>query len=382
MAGSECAPSLACKAVTRGVFRLAGRIARERGRRLSPGCYRERGQKLKSPGLFRILACARFARVTVWLRMAHDTRRAFLKQLGAGLGAIGWTAAARSQAGPTATGARGPGATARSGGLPEGWRSWRKFDAHNHVFGLGRRPNSNWAEVEDLIEAADALGIEKLFCSRPVTAGVLANIELVRESNDAVLAAMERFPARIAGYCFVQPGTGRDALAEIDRCLDAGMIGVKLYNQFKYNDPAVFPIAEKCIERGIPFLGHSAYLTDPRTLALQPKTSHALDFCALSRRYPELILIMGHINGGGDWEWAIKGLRECSNVFVDTSGSVLEDQTIELCVRHLGHERVVFATDATMEGCVGKILSADLTAEQRDAIFWGNFQKILDRRRA
>jgi predicted TIM-barrel fold metal-dependent hydrolase len=210
----------------------------------------------------------------------------------------------------------------------------------------------------------------------------MADIGVVRESNDAVLAAMKRYPAKIAGYCFVQPGNGQAALDEIERCLEAGMMGVKLYNQFKFTDPAVFPIAEKCIERRIPFLGHSAFLSDPRAAALQPKTSHALDFCALSRRYPELILILGHINGGGDWEWAIKGLSECDNVFVDTSGSVLEDQTIELCVKQLGHKRVIFATDATMEGCVGKVLGADLTAEQREDIFWRNFQGILDRRRA
>lgn len=267
-------------------------------------------------------------------------------------------------------------------GLPKDWRSMRKFDAHNHVFLSGRRSNSDWTDVDNLIEAAEVLGIEKLFCSRPITAGALANIDVVRDANDSVLAAMKRHPRQIIGYGFVQPGNGAAALEEIDRCLDAGMIGVKLYNQFKYTDPAVFPIAEKCIQRGIPFLGHSAYLTDPRTLAMQPKTSHALDFCALSKRYPELLLILGHVNGGGDWEWAIKGLRECPNVYLDTSGSVLEDETIELCVRSLGPQRVLFATDGTMEGCVGKILSADLTAEQRADIFWRNFQKILDRRRA
>jgi uncharacterized protein len=209
----------------------------------------------------------------------------------------------------------------------------------------------------------------------------MADIDVVRESNNAVLAAMKRHPERIAGYCFVQPGNGRAALDEMERCLAAGMIGVKLYNQFKYTDPAVFPVAEKCIEHGIPFLGHSAYLTDPRSAAAQPRTSHALDFCALSRRYPELLLILGHVNGGGDWEWAIKGLRECSNVYVDTSGSVLEDDTIGRCVRELGHERVVFGTDGTMEGCVGKVLSAGLTPDQREDIFWRNFRRILDRRR-
>lgn len=267
-------------------------------------------------------------------------------------------------------------------GLPKNWRAMRKFDAHNHVFLSGRRSNSDWTDVENLVEAADVLGIEKLFCSRPITAGAMASIEVVRDANDSVIAAMKRHPSRIAGYCFVQPGNGTAALEEIDRCLDAGMIGIKLYNQFKFSDPAIFPVAEKCIQRGIPFLGHSAYLTDPRTLALQPKTSNALDFCALSKRYPELLLILGHVNGGGDWEWAIKGLRECSNVFLDTSGSVLEDETIELCVRALGHERVLFATDGTLEGCVGKILAAELTPAQREDIFWRNFQRILDRRRA
>lgn len=305
-------------------------------------------------------------------------RRSFLKTAGAALGSARLAPALLAQAGRAA----GPVPRLTLKGLPSDWRSWRKFDVHNHVFLSGRRSDTDWADVDALMEAADLLGIERLFCSRPITAGVLANIEAVRAVNDSVLASMRRHPRRIFGYCFVQPGNGKEALAEIDRCVDAGMVGVKLYNQFKYTDPAVFPVAEKCIERGIPFLGHSAFLTDPRTLALQPKTSHALDFCALSRRYPELLLIMGHVNGGGDWEWAIKGLRECENVYLDTSGSVLEDDTIERCVRLLGHRRVLFATDATMEGCVGKLVSAELSAEQREDIFWRNFQRILDRRRA
>lgn len=294
-------------------------------------------------------------------------------------------------AGALAAGTRGAGATAagattssrgRSGGLPEGWRAMRKIDAHNHVFGLAHRPNADWAEVERLVAAAGKLGIARLCCSRPVTGGVMAEIDVVRESNNAVLAAMKRYPDLIAGYCFVQPGNGPAALDEIDRCLDAGMIGVKLYNQFKYTDPAVFPVAEKCIARRALFLGHSAFLTDPRTLALQPKTSHALDFGALSRRYPELKLILGHINGGGDWEWAIRALRDFPNVHVDTSGSVLEDDTIGRCVRELGHRRILFATDATMEGCVGKVLSADLNAEQREDIFYRNFERLLGGGRA
>jgi uncharacterized protein len=311
----------------------------------------------------------------------NPNRRKFLKQAGVGLGALGLTTSKTFAA--TSESPRAMSSTRGESGLPADWRTMRKFDAHNHVFLFGRRrSSSDWTDADNLVETAEVLGIEKLYCSRPVVGGVMANIDVVRESNDIVLSAMKRHPKHIGGYCFVQPGNGAAALDEIDRCLDAGMIGVKLYNQFKFSDPVVFPVAEKCIARGIPFLGHSAFLTDPRTLALQPKTSHALDFCALSKRYPELMLIMGHVNGGGDWEWAIKGLRECANVFVDTSGSVLEDDAIGLCVQALGHERVIFATDSTFEGCVGKILSTDLTAPQREDIFWRNFQRILDRRKA
>ena len=307
-------------------------------------------------------------------------RREFLRTVAmAGAAAAG---VVRSDAAGGGAGGAAATAGARHGGLPAGWRAMKKIDAHNHVFGLAHRPNADWAEVERLVAAAAKLGIARLCCSRPVTGGVMADIDVVRESNNAVLAAMKRYPDLIAGYCFVQPGNGAAALDEIDRCLDAGMIGVKLYNQFKYTDPAVFPVAEKCIARRALFLGHSAYLTDPRTLALQPKTSHALDFGALSRRYPELKLILGHINGGGDWEWAIRALRDFPNVHLDTSGSVLEDDTIGRCVRELGHRRILFATDATMEGCVGKVLSAELTAEQREDIFHRNFERLLGGGRA
>jgi uncharacterized protein len=119
---------------------------------------------------------------------------------------------------------------------------------------------------------------------------------------------------------------------------------------------------------------------DPKTKSLQPNTSHSLEFCQLSNRYPELMLILGHVNGGGDWEWAIKGLKESPNVYVDTSGSVQETDTIEMCVRELGVDRVLFATDQSMEGGVGKILTAEITHEDRQSIFWQNAKRLLDKR--
>lgn len=311
--------------------------------------------------------------------MKHN-RRDILKAAGAGLGAVSLALAARRAA--VADDSPDSSAPADHVGLPKNWRSMRKFDVHNHVMQAVHEPNADWGPTENMVEAAEMLGIERLYCSRPITGGVMADIEQVRAANDSVLAAMKRFPKVIYGFCFIQPGNGPAALDEIERCLDHGMSGVKLYNQYRYSDPIVYPIAERCIERKIPLLGHSAHLTDARSIAAQPHTSDSLDFCQLSHRYPELMLILGHVNGGGDWQWAIKGLRDCPNVFLDTSGSVQENDTIGMCVRELGHKRVLFATDMSMEGGVGKILSADLTDEQREDIFWRNLQGILDRRTA
>ena len=60
---------------------------------------------------------------------------------------------------------------------------------------------------------------------------------------------------------------------------------------------------------------------------------------------------------------------------------MLEDDAIGDGAKALGHERMLFATDMTMEGGVGKILSADLTPTQREDIFWRNLQRLLDRHR-
>lgn len=243
-----------------------------------------------------------------------------------------------------------------------------------HVFDMG-------ITTASVVESADRLGIEQMWVSVPITNGIFAPIEQVRECNDCVLRAMREFPGRFVGYCFVIPGY-RESLDEIERCLDTGMSGIKLYNQYKYSEPVLDPIAEKAIKHGIPILGHAGHICDQPTRLRQPRCSDASDFVALARRYPEVMLIEGHISGGGDWEWSIRALRGCPNVYLDTSGSGIDDRTIEMCVELLGPERILFATDMSMEAGVGKILAADISDEAREMIWWKNIDRIARRRRS
>jgi len=248
-----------------------------------------------------------------------------------------------------------------------------KIDTHCHV---GALPND--ASSDDLIACGDTLGVMEMWCSRPISGGRIASMDDIRQANDAVLHAMARHPDRIQGLCFVIPGYYGEALAEIERCLDAGMVGIKLYNQYKICDPAVWPTIELAVERKIPILEHAGYLSAPEHLEKQPLISHGADFAAASERYPDAILIHAHIGGGGDWEWTVRAMRNTSpNLYIDTSGSNLDDGQIEFAAAELGAERILFGSDGTMAGSVGKVLGARLTDAEKDLIFWGNAERIL-----
>ena len=251
-----------------------------------------------------------------------------------------------------------------------------KIDCHMHV--RGRRQPWSWDDDKRIIEAADKLGIDLLCASIPI-AYRIPTMEEVRECNDDVLAAMQRFPDRIVGYCYICPGY-RAAIDEIDRCLDQGMIGIKLYHQYKIWEPPVHVVLEKAIDAQVPILMHAGYPTTEEHWARQPKMSHAGDFVRSAQLYPEAMLIEAHVGGGGDWEWAIKQLREVPSVYLDTSGSVIDEGMVEMAARELGVERLLFGTDMTMEGGVGKVMGAALPASDKERIFWRNMRAILDQR--
>jgi len=252
----------------------------------------------------------------------------------------------------------------------EAWIRYPKIDVHCHAGG-GDEPG------DALVANGDMLGVKEMWCSRPI-GGRIALMEDIRSHNDGVLAAMKRHPTRIQGLCFVIPGYYKAAVAEVERCLDAGMIGIKLYNQYRISDPAVWPIIQLAMERRVPILEHAGYLSAPEHLEKQPLISHGAHFSDVSQKYPEAMLIHAHIGGGGDWERTVRAMRDASpNVYIDTSGSNLDDGQMEFAVAELGVQRVLFGSDGTMAGSVGKVVDATLTEEEKKLIFWGNAQRIL-----
>jgi predicted TIM-barrel fold metal-dependent hydrolase len=247
------------------------------------------------------------------------------------------------------------------------------IDCHAH---LAHHSSPTWeADDRKLIEAADKLGIDQLCCST-LTPGFWATAEGFRECNEWTAQAMARFPGRVLGYCYVNPGFSREATEEIRRCIGGrGFVGIKLYNQYVCSEPVVWPIVELAIELRVPILqhaGHAHYFVKE-----QPRLSDAGHVAELSRRYPEAMLICAHVCGGGDWEWTIKTLRNAPGAFLDTSGSVTDEGTIEMAASVLGVDRLVFGCDMSMTAGVGKIRAARLSERDKRKILGENAARVL-----
>ena len=267
------------------------------------------------------------------------------------------------------------------------WRGAERIDVHNHVWRAGRGqvdgPSGGLdvGRAERLLAKGEKLGIDCFCVSTPLT-GDAPTPEEVRAANDAVLEAM-RMSDRFLGFCFLNPGEAAAALEEMERCIvEGGMMGVKLYHQYVVCDPAQRPVMERAAELAVPVLMHAGKVTDTENLRRQPRLSHAGHFLKAAEMFPETTLIQGHIGGGGDWEWNLRVLEEAqANVYIDTSGSVIDTGIVDRTVATLGVDRVLFATDGILEEGVGKLLNADLGEADRAQIFGGNARAIFSRRR-
>jgi predicted TIM-barrel fold metal-dependent hydrolase len=261
---------------------------------------------------------------------------------------------------------------------PSAGSTEKVIDCHAH---LQHHSNPTWeADDRKLIDAADRLKIDQLCCS-VLTPKRPATVEGFQHCNRWVLEAMGRYPSRVLGYCYVNPGFTKEAVDEVRRCIEKhGFIGVKLYNEFRCTDPIVFPVIETAINLGVPILHHAGHLHYP--LAEQPKISDGGHLAALARRYPEAKLICAHICGGGDWEWTIKALRDAPTVYLDTSGSVADEGVIEMAVRTLGVGRLVFGCDMSMTAGMGRIRAAALSPSEKQQILGGTMRGLLKGRKA
>jgi uncharacterized protein len=282
------------------------------------------------------------------------TRRAALVRAA---GAVAGAAAVRAL--------EGPRAAAGENGGGEVW------DAHVHLSGVAGTVEQR---VDRLLEHADRVGIDRLVLFMGTTFLPDPSPDELRRQNDEVLRAIAHARRRVLGFVYLNPRHQRESLAEMDRCVrDGQMVGVKLWIAMRCGRPELDPIVRRAVDLKIPILQHAW-----DKIENLPGESNTADVAALAARHPDASFLCAHT--GGDWERGIRTIRALRNVHAEISGSDPAAGFVEMAVRELGAERVVYASDAggrSFASQLAKVIGAKISEADKRLILGGNLRRLL-----
>lgn len=256
------------------------------------------------------------------------------------------------------------------------------IDVHAH-FLTERSCRADWQEVNRArLEAGRRMGITAHVASILGTWGARSPVYFpskddVTHANDALLSLIADH-SEVYGYCVVNPNFSDHALAEIERRVAQGMIGVKLAASRRADDALLHPIAELAGHLGVPIL-HHVWHGRTRDWPGQ-EASDGSELTALATRFCDTQFILAHIGGGGDWAHSLRAICEAPNVWVDLSGSGVDIDMVERLVHEPGIARVLFGSDLTMDTAWAKLRyleALQLTGEDLDLVRFGNAEIVF-----
>ena len=247
------------------------------------------------------------------------------------------------------------------------------------LFSSGR---AKLGTAETLVEAMDRHGID-----RAVAMGVGWNdIALAREANDYLMEAAAAYPGRLSGLCSVNPGWGRAALDEMERCARGGLIGIgELHPDtqgFALEDQdTLAPLMDLALRLRWPVLVHCS---EPAGHDYPGKGSttpgKVYRFIA---NFPEARIICAHWGGGLPFYNLMPEVPAVlENVFFDTAATpfLYRPAVYRTGASLAGADKVLFATDFPLIGyprALGQVEESGLQPGDREAILGGNAARIF-----
>jgi uncharacterized protein len=257
------------------------------------------------------------------------------------------------------------------------------IDAHAHFLhaGAGR---ADWKEVDAArFRAGETIGITYHVASILGTYGFSSPTYFpspadVVAGNDAMIDLLAREPDRVRMLAVVNPNHTSHALAEIERCVKAGAIGIKLLASRRADDPLLDPIARAAANHGLPIL-HHIWQHRRRDWPSQ-EISDGNDLARLAERHPTVNFILAHIGGGGDYMHTFAAVRDHPNVFPDLSGSGVDRGMLDDALATLGASRLLWGSDLTMCTGLAKLRALEVIGvkgEDLANIRWKNAARIF-----
>jgi predicted TIM-barrel fold metal-dependent hydrolase len=247
------------------------------------------------------------------------------------------------------------------------------WDLHCHISGFeGRTPDEKMASM---IRLADRMGIDRVctYMGYPMLEN--PSPAQLREQNDQVLQALSHWHHRAFGFVYLNPNHLQVSLDELNRCVrDGPMVGVKLWVARRANAPELDTIIDRAAALQAVIFQHTWIKTGGNL----PGESTSMDLAELARRHPAVRIICGHT--GGNWELGIRAIRGVPNLYSDIAGSDPTAGFVEMAVRELGAERVIYGSDVggrSFASQLGKVMSANVPQAAKDRILGLNLQSLM-----
>lgn len=263
------------------------------------------------------------------------------------------------------------------------YRIWDSYftPSHSHP---GRDGNSRLiAEIERARPAIQKGQFEKLCYFAHVGIGTTTDNDLeqiLRAQPERILKPLQRWPKLLLGMIQLNPNKVRDSLDALNRWLrDGPMLGV----YFPGSGPGALtcthrnfnPLVERIAELNGVIMQHNWFKTGGKTRAGE---STPAELAELAARFPAQKFLCAH--AGGEWQRGIRAVRNSPNVLVETSGFDATAGFVEMAVRELGAERVVFGSHLPSRSLgteLGKVLGADISEPDRHLILGENYRRLL-----
>jgi hypothetical protein len=216
--------------------------------------------------------------------------------------------------------------------------------------------------VNDLIRLFDKYNVDRAIVFPNPNIG-----DKYPEMNDYIAESVKKYPKRLIGFGRVDPRR-EDAIKELTRIRKKlGLAGLKLHpfvECFRPDHPFFNKFFQKTNELGLPTLFHAADgFSSPGLIT------------KIARKYPKLPIILGHLR-----EATISALKECENIYVETSGTLPD--FIELA-SDIDEDRVLFGSDVPYYRYptqIAVVEAAEIPQKKKNKILYDNFQVLFNQK--
>jgi len=233
------------------------------------------------------------------------------------------------------------------------------IDGHVH---LGEEPAFG-LDGPELLRRMDDHGVS-LAIARPYGAELAVDN---RHGNDRVLSA----GPRVRGVATANPWFGADAVTELERCRDAGAVGLYLHptrQGFMPTDAVAEPLIEVARRAGWPVVLHTgAYIQ-----------SDVLAAAELARRNPDLTFVCDSAGFSDMWFELPGVMADTANVLL--CASLIWPRAVDLTVREFGSSRVLFGSGEPRDrlaAALARLERLGLSAADRRAILHDNAVRVF-----